>query len=213
MLGVLKVEQSLQHEPPVAVDNMIYIKYALMAVLSLVITVIAFIIAPVLPFFANTQDGPLNNATAHGPGRRLPSWLNWFMTPDNSLEGDGGWQTEHWQWRFKFPLVIAMYIGEVGWLWRNPAYSFGIEYINGNVNPTYTGDPTIKDNADAKEGYLLVHEDRLFQFVYVKRIFKSQRCLYINLGWNIRALLDTGNRKNPYRATFVFSPRISGFRD
>lgn len=191
---------------------MIYIKYAIMAVLSLVVTVFAFVIAPVLPFFAKVQDGPLYNGTEYGPGPRLPNWLNWFMTPDNSLDGDHGWQNDHWQWRFKFPLAIASYIGQVGWLWRNPAYSFGMEYINGNVAPTYTGDPTIKDNDNAKEGYLLVHEDRLFQFVYVKRIFNTSRCLYINLGWNIRALLDSNNRKNPYRATFVFSPRLSGFR-
>ena len=211
MQNLLKVEQNQLRDPQDEGVNMIYIKYLFMAVFSLVITIIAFIIAPVLPFFATIQDGPLLNGTAYGPGPRLPKWLNWFMTPDNSLDGDEGWQTEHWQWRYKFPTAIACYIGQVGWLWRNPAYSYGMKYIDGNVEPTYTGDPTIKDNANAKEGYLLVHEDRLFQYVCVKRIFKTNKCFYINLGWNIRALLDPGNRKNPYRATFVFSPRVSGF--
>ena len=191
---------------------MIYIKYAFMSILSLAITIVAFVIAPVLPFFATIQEGPILNGTAHGSGPRLGTWLNWFMTPDNSLDGDRGWQQEHWQWRFNFSPAIASYIGQVGWLWRNPAYSFGMTYIDGNIEPTYTGDPGIKDNDNAKEGYLLVREAQLFQFVYVKRIFNTSRCLYINLGWNIRALLDPNNRKTPYRATFVFSPRFSSFR-
>lgn len=182
-----------------------------MAVFSLLLTVVAFIIAPLLPFFASVQDGPLNNGNEYGSGARLPSWLNWFMTPDNSLEGDYGWQNEHAQWRFKFPVAVASYIGQVGWLWRNPAYAYGLEYINGNVGPTYSGDPTIKDNSDAKEGHLIVHASGLFQYVYVKRIFNTNKCFYINLGWNIRALISKGNRRNPYEATFVFSPRISGF--
>lgn len=190
---------------------MIYIQYAFMAVFSLVLTAVAFIIAPILPFFATIQDGPLNNGTSYGPGPRLPKWLNWFMTPDNSLDGDIGWQTEHWQWRFKFPAPIASYIGQVGWLWRNPAYAYGLEYINGTVAPTYSGDPSIKDNNNAKEGHLLVHASGLFQYVCIKRIFNTKKCVYINLGWNIRALIDAGNRRNPYEATFVFSPRISGF--
>lgn len=190
---------------------MIYFQYAFMATFSLLITIVAFIVAPILPLFATMQDGFLLNGTAYGSGPRLPNWLNWFMTPDNSLEGDQGWQTEHWQWRFKLPLAIATYIGQVGWLWRNPAYAFGLKYIDGTAAPTYIGDPDIKDNDNAKEGQLLVHASGLFQYVAVKRIFSTNRCIYINLGWNIRALIDAGNRRSPYEATFVFSPRISGF--
>lgn len=190
---------------------MIYVKYIFMAVFSLVLTILAFILALVLPIFATEQEGPLNNGTKYGVGPRLRNWLAWFMTPDNSLDGDIGWQTEHWQWRFKFPATVAKYIGYVGWLWRNPAYAYGMKYINGNVEPAYSGDAKIGDNQTAREGWLLVHEGGLFQYVCVKRIFNTQKCVYINLGWNIRALLDPNNRKANYRATFVFSPRISGF--
>ena len=189
---------------------MIYIKYALMAVFSLILTIVALIIAPVLPFFATTQDGLLNNANDYGPGPRLPAWLNWFMTPDNSLAGDYGWQNEHAQWRFKLPVALCNYIGQVGWLWRNPAYAYGMIYIDGTIDPTYIGDPAIGDNNTAHEGHLLVHAGGLFQYTYVKRILNTQKCWYINLGWNIRALV-VGNRRNPYCATFVFSPRLSGF--
>lgn len=188
-----------------------YITYAVMAVFSLVLTVIAMIAAPILPAFAKMEDGPLDNATSYGPGLRLPKWMSWLMTPDNSLEGDGGWQHQHWQWRFKFPTPIASYIGCVGWLWRNPAYAFGMKYIDGMRNISYTGDNTIGDNQTAKEGSVYVECGDLFQYVYVKRILNTNKCLYVNIGWNIRALIDPNNRRYNYRATFVFSPRISGF--
>lgn len=190
---------------------MLYIRYSFMAVFSLILTIFAMIIAPLLPLFAKIEDGPLNNNTAYGPGPRLPKWLNWFMTPDNSLDGDEGWQTEHWQWRYNLPITLCKYVGEVGWLWRNPAYSYGMEYIDGTIEPEIDGDKSIGDNQTAKEGWLIVKSQGLFQYVYVKRIFNTNRCIYVNLGWNIRALVDPNNRKKHYRATFVFSPRVSGF--
>ena len=53
----------------------------------------------------------------------------------------------------------------------------------------------------------------LFQFTSVTPIGFA-RCIYINLGWNVRALVDDNvqPKPDPYQATFVFSPRISGFR-
>ena len=188
-----------------------YITYAVMAVFSLILTAFAMLIAPVLPIFAKNENGPLDNATSYGQGMRLPQWMSWLMTPDNSLEGDGGWKNEHWQWRFKFPAPIASYIGYVGWLWRNPAYSFGMKYIDGTQNVTMKGDNSIGDNQTAKEGSVYVECEKLFQYVYIKRIFNTNKCVYVNLGWNIRALLDPNNRKINYRATLAFSPRVSGF--
>ena len=54
-----------------------------MALISIPLTVLALILAPVLPLFANSDGW-------------LPKWLWWFQTPDNSLDGDQGWITEHW---------------------------------------------------------------------------------------------------------------------
>lgn len=190
---------------------MIYLRYAFLTIASLALSLLAMIIAPILPFFATVKDGPLLNNTSHGLGARLPSWLSWFMTPDNSLDGDGGWMTEHWMWRFNLPPKLCTYVGRVGWLWRNPAYSFGMKYIDGMAEPEVSGDPSIGDNDTAKEGHLLVKTQDVFQFVFVKRIGSTSKCLYVNLGWNIRALTNPCNRIHNYRATFVFSPRISGF--
>lgn len=178
---------------------MIYVQYAFMSLVSLPLTLLAFIIAPILPFFAS-KDG------------WLPKWLFWFQTPDNSLDGDSGWKNEHWQFRYKLPNALGTYVGRVGWLWRNPAYAFGCRYIDGNSEVQYSGDPTIKDNDGAKEGSLLVKVAGLFQYVYVKQIGSTGKCLYINFGWNVRALIEPSNKRKEYQATFVCSPRISGFR-
>jgi len=65
----------------------------------------------------------------------------------------------------------------------------------------------------AKAGWCFVKANGLFQFVLVAPIGFS-RCIYINFGWNIRALVadNVTNRAELYQATFVFSPRLSGFR-
>lgn len=182
---------------------MIYALYLLLVPISLVLTLVAIILAPVLPMLATEQEGWLDNHAKWGVGPRLPTWLSWFQTPDNSLDGDATFER----------LNGISYWAKVKWLWRNPCYAFAIRYLN---NPYYTkvaGDKTIKDNDNAKSGWLLVHANGLFQFTIVISIGFS-RCIYCNFGWNIRALVDDNApiKPDPYQATFVFSPRISGYR-
>ena len=182
---------------------MIYLIYLVLVPVSLLITLIAVIFSPLLPALATEQEGWLDNHAKWGVGPRLPKWLNWFMTPDNSLDGDATFES----------INGISYWSKVKWLLRNPAYSFGLRYLN---NPYYTqvsGDKTIKDNDNAKAGWCLVHANGLFQFTSVTPIGFS-RCIYVNLGWNIRGLVDDNVpvKPDPWQATFVFSPRISGFR-
>ena len=183
---------------------MIYIVYLLLAPLSLLITLLALVISPILPLFATNQEGWLDNHSSWGMGPRLPTWLNWFQTPDNSLDGDATFAQ----------LNPPSYLSQVKWLCRNPAYAFALRYLVPPYSATFAGDNTIKDNDNAKEGWCLVHANGLFQFTCVKRIFSSSRCIYVNMGWNIRGLVDNNvqPKPNPWQATFVFSPRISGFR-
>jgi hypothetical protein len=183
---------------------MIYVLYLLLVPISLILTLIGVILAPILPLLASPQEGWLDNHSKWGIGPRLPIWLSWFQTPDNSLNGDATFQG-------LFP--PNQWWSQVHWLWRNPCYAFAIRYL---TNPYYTqvsGDKTIKDNDNAKKGWCLVHANGLFQFTVVAPIGYS-RCIYINLGWNVRGLVDDNvqPKPNPYQATFVFSPRISGFR-
>lgn len=183
---------------------MIYIQYLCMVPISLVLTLFAIITAPLMVLLRGSAYGWCDNDSYEDFGPRLPTWLNWFMTPDNALWGDATFQS----------INGKSYLSMVKWLWRNPAYGYGLKYLN---NPYYTkvaGDKTIKDNDNAKEGWCLVHANGLFQFTCVKRIFSSSRCVYVNLGWNIRGLVDDNIpvKPNVYQATFVFSPRISGYR-
>ena len=67
---------------------MIYALYLLLIPVSLILTLVAIILAPVLPMLATAQEGWLDNHAKWGFGPRLPTWLSWFQTPDNSLDGD-----------------------------------------------------------------------------------------------------------------------------
>lgn len=67
---------------------MIYFIYILLVPISLLLTLVALLIAPILPFFAAMQYGQIDNGSAMDFEPRLPVWLSWFQTPDNSLWGD-----------------------------------------------------------------------------------------------------------------------------
>ncbi len=174
---------------------MMYLKWALMVPVSLLISLVCKILAPILPLFSKNGW--------------LPSWLSWFQTPDNSLYGDDGWKYEHWQWRYKLPIFLATYIGIVGWLWRNPGYGYGCVYMVGDpITATFTGNDKVNDKP-LSEGSIVVHSQNLFQFVWCKKI-SSALCLYFVFGWNIKGLINSHETK--HIATYAFSPRISTFK-
>ena len=182
---------------------MTYLVYFFLALISLPITLLGLLLAPVLPLFAVNEFGWCDNHSKLDFGPRLPGWLSWFMTPDNSLDGDATFERLHGRG----------YFSQVRWLCRNPAYSFAIKYLSAPYQVTVAGDITIKDNDNAKAGWCFVTANNLFQFRWVQPI-GFNRCIYCNFGHNIFALADpnVNPKPNPYQATFVFSPRISGFR-
>jgi hypothetical protein len=183
---------------------MIYLIYLVLVPISLVLTLVALITAPIMPIFKVMKEWWCDNHSYQAIGPVLPSWLNWFMTPDNTLDGDATFQQ----------INGLSYWSKVKWLWRNPAYSFALKYLNSPYETTVYGDKTIKDNDNAKAGWCFVRVNGLFQFRYIKRIANTNRCILVNLGWNIMGLVDDNVQPKPdtWQATFVFSPRISGFR-
>jgi len=181
-----------------------YVFYLPMALVDILLSyVISYPLAPLLPLFATEQDGPLDNGGHTGLGPRLPKWLNWFQTPDNSLYGDAGFIAINGQ----------SYLSQVKWLWRNPAYSFAMSTVTSPYTTSFSGDPTIKDNDNARAGWCVAHVNDLFLLRLVLPIGFS-RCIYCNFGWNIMAIVDPNVQPKPttWQATFVFSPRLSGFR-
>lgn len=178
-----------------------YILYPFYVVLNLAMTLISYVIAPILPIFTVQKLWWCENHSYQAVGPVLPTWLNWFMTPDNTLDGDATFKS----------LNAPSYWSKVKWLVRNPAYSFALRYINTIENrPSYIGNESIKDNDQAVAGWCFVQCAGLFQFTLVQPIGFS-RCIYCVFGWNIRGTLHQPTTEI-YQATFAFSPRISGFR-
>lgn len=161
---------------------------------GVIFSLLSVLLAPLLPLFAS-NDG------------WLPRWLLWFQTPDNSLDGDNGWKHEHWQWRYYLPYNVTIYVGQVGWLWRNRAYGFDKTVLGAKVHPQYTieiiGDPKVS-NRPLIEGIvkrILKNSDGsvYWQIYYVKKWSKT-RCIRLNIGWKL-----WGNPKPNDRCQFVVS--------
>lgn len=182
---------------------MIYIFWIILVPVSLIVTLLSVILAPILPLFASDKSGPCDNNSYTCVGPRLPVWLSWFQTPDNSLYGDATFIKINGQ----------SYWSQVKWIWRNPGYGFSVKYLHAPYDTTVSGDPTIRDNDNARAGWCCVHSNGLFQLRLVLPI-GFQRCIYCNFGWNIMGLADPNvdPKPDPWEATFAFSPRISGFR-
>ena len=180
------------------------ILYPFLVVINLIGTILTFPLALLIVLFKEDKAGWLNNGSAWGVGPRLIKLLSWFQTPDNSLNGDAGFQEKH----------SHSWWSRVQWLWRNPFYGFAVKYLHGTDGMSYSGD--LKCN-EQNPGHLLVKGQGLFQYVLFKHIFG--KCLYLNLGWNIRALVDPAYINDPnnaafianYPATFAFSPRLVSY--
>lgn len=180
---------------------MSYILYPFLVVINLIGTVLTFPLAFIIVLFKEDKEGWLDNGSKWGVGPRLKSWLSWFQTPDNSLDGDHGFQAKH----------NPCWWSKVQWLWRNPFYGFAVKYLHGTNGMSYSGD--LKCN-ETNPGHLLVKGQGLFQYVLFKPMFG--KVLYLNFGWNIRALVDPQYVNDPtnaafiadYPATFAFSPRL-----
>lgn len=137
----------------------------------------------------------------------LPSWLWWFQTPDNSLDGDKGWKTEHAQWRFKLSPPLATFVGRVGWLWRNNLYGFSIDVMGAKVKSSdvlvVTGDTATSDNP-AHSGSVtrkLYREGELVYFQWYFIYVYGKRCVRVNLGWKLWGV--NGTDKNIQYVVYV----------
>ena len=183
---------------------MSYILYPFFVIIDLIGTVLTFPLAFIVVLFKKDEMGWVNNATAKAVGPRLIKLFTWFQTPDNSLDGDAGWQEKH----------SHSWWSRVQWLWRNPFYGFAVVTFDGSTGMSYLGD---LDCSPTKPGHILVKGHGLWQYVLYKPMLG--KTLYLNLGWNIKALVEPGfitpdqwhdNTAliHDYPATFAFSPRL-----
>jgi len=181
-----------------------FLLYPFLVIINLIGTVLTFPLAFIVVIFKKDEMGWVNNATAKAVGPRLIKLFTWFQTPDNSLDGDAGWEEKH----------SHSWWSRVQWLWRNPFYGFAVVTFDGSSGMSYSGDLNC---SPTEPGHIFVRGHGLFQWVYYKKL--GSKCLYLNFGWNIKALVEPGfitpdqwhdNTAliHDYPATFAFSPRI-----
>ena len=151
--------------------------------LLLLAELIAIVLAPILPLFA--KDG------------RLPAWLDWFQTPDNSLYGDAGHQAR-WAGR-------PLYLQQMMWLMRNRAYGLKLGPFGADPRPyRLYGTADIGNRNSYKRGWFFILND--YGFWYFKCVFPITQsyCLQLAFGWQLDAPMLG-------RHIYMFSPRITRY--
>lgn len=89
-------------------------RYFLYCIILAITQLVTWIVTPILPLFSVYRGGWCNNNQFIADSYRLPKWLSWFDTPDNSLCGDQKWEQRH----------TCSYWSKVAWLYRNSLYGF-----------------------------------------------------------------------------------------
>lgn len=172
-------------------------RYFIYLVLYLVLQLITYIITPLLPLFTEQRLGNWNNANEQRIGTRLKSWLSWFDTPDNSLEGDYNWYLNH----------KANYLNFTLWLYRNSLYGLKWGSLACTVklpqNITFSGNPQINRNNGICGIFNARYKD-YWQYKIVKKLVGNWGTMF-NFGWQLDDFVKSGK---PGTALFQFSPRF-----
>ena len=172
-------------------------KWLCMALAGIVITVLAVLLAPILPLFVRA-DG------------YLPGWLSWFQTPDNPAYGDRSFHDNQMWW------TRSRYLWTVFWQWRNPAYGFDFAVLGMPVLPGFIvrfwGDDLVS-NAPLHNGWvfrrLIIGCETYWQF-YLVYAWTATKCLRINLGWKLWGDLQVGQVRP---LVFSINPWIACIRE
>lgn len=178
-----------------------YIRYLLSVPLDWFMTILGMILAPVLPLFATHEA-------------KLPRWLSWFDTYDNTLDGDDGWKYEHLLFlNCKGDSLdpVRIYLKRVCWLFRNTAYTFsrnvmGVE-IEADNEVKFTGNPRV-GNRPLSEGMCYATCKHRFMFYYVKKTFKG-KCLRVYIGWKLKNKVDHPEWAGKAMLVFSVNPLMS----
>lgn len=184
------------------------------------VNLFAYVFAPVLVFCARPEEGFCDNASAMRIEPRLPWYLSYCQTPDNSLLGDSAWcgmEAGHWPWRAKLAdwPHLQSYLGMLGWLWRNPAYGLELGPLGAKIKPydqiEYLGNPQIKDGDQGVAGYCLTFVGDYWGLVLICPLW-SGLCLHQELGWKLKTYAEEPARvATEPRAQYVVSVRFSKF--
>lgn len=149
--------------------------------------ILALLVNWALPVFAVSSYGPINNNNGFANEPRLPSWLSWFMTFDNSLLGDGGFREKH----------DGGYWSQVAWLYRNSAYGFERSVLAAKITPDdkveFEGDPFIQDKPKGREGYCYTTVGDYWALDFIIQL-TEKTCLKCAFGWKIKTFAEDPSR-------------------
>lgn len=181
-------------------------RYVIYLLINFAFDVLANLIAPLLPIFAKPVLGLSDNGQALLVEPRLPHWLSWFQTPDNSLYGDKGWQTIHYP-------DYKSYTGQWLWLVRNSAHGLVNGPLAARFNAIseikYTGNPWLhKSNPEHIGQKFYATCGNYFQYMTVRKIPTINRAIFFNIGWQFDPFIEDSNTKNAYVAALKFSIKI-----
>lgn len=166
-------------------------RYFAYLLIYFVVQMVTYLITPILPLFKTARGGWCNNREKWLVDWRLPRWLAWFDTPDNSIDGDRNFYDSHG----------PGYLSRVIWLYRNSLYGFKWTVLAAPspAGMLITGDKKVLDYHTGQYGIMHLKASRYWQWKCVKPFGKW--ILVLNFGW---LLEDTSQEK----ALFMFSPRI-----
>jgi len=171
--------------------------------ISLPMELLAILLAPVLPLFARPRYGPIDNGNAYGVEPRLPRWLDWFATPDNSLLGDEGHKA---RWRGR-----SQYLQMVAWLLRNRLYGFRWSVLAAPLERSaihWSGNLNIRNRQHGVAGLLRVRMGGYWQYKRITPLWLG-RCLQLNLGWIIDPFIKDPGKTG--KAIYSTSVRLTAF--
>lgn len=141
------------------------IRWTISVLVMVLFGLLNLVVAPLLPLFKENRLGWSSNHSIELVEPRLPKWLSWFDTSDNSLYGDGGWQTEHCPY-------YKSYFGMVRWLWRNGGHNFNYKVLG-----------CLTGNLKQVSDHCWKNDDGFWKYRRFIPVFGKY--LEIFLGWNL----------------------------
>lgn len=184
---------------------MTFLKWLILTPICWISIGLSWLLCWLLPMFAVNRLGLCDNGTRMCSEPRLPGWLSWFDTPDNSLYGDIGWRNEN------CPSHWADYLGMTLWLFRNPAYGFSWSVLATSPIDTLIttyGNPNVTDGEHGIAGWMLSVTDGAFRFRWVIPLFPG-RCFMLDCGWCMRQSGKTDGSKLLF---YGINPRFPKFK-
>lgn len=156
--------------------------YSFFAALMLPFLALAFLLAPGLSLYSVVARR-----------NRLPRFVQWFSTVDDSL--DGGQQ----QHPDKYPAGVTgfrLWWQRTCWIWRNPAQGFQVYAFGYDMTYSYLEQETIAGNITTKT-YMLPSG---------RRIFSYQRNVPLLAGYYVKLWFGWAKKTSILRYSLKFVP-------